>query len=81
MPTKRRAPKRAEHPITPEAVAAFIAGDSVALHRALGLRPWQDSPLGVGDWKRPAWFNEADWNLQQALRAELIDAAGGERCR
>lgn len=45
MPTKRRTAKSREHRITPEALAAFKAGDSIRLHRALGLRPWQPSPL------------------------------------
>ncbi|RWA62132.1 hypothetical protein [Mesorhizobium sp.] len=31
--------------ITPAAVEAFQANDVKALHRALGLRPWEMSPL------------------------------------
>jgi hypothetical protein len=45
MPVKRRLAKGREHRITPEAIAAFEAGDYGALHRALGLRPWEASPL------------------------------------
>ncbi|MFN6935546.1 MAG: hypothetical protein ACK4NZ_10395 [Tsuneonella sp.] len=57
--------------ITPEAVTAYRKSDWLGLHRALGLKPWQHNPLDVGDFERPAWFNEDDWNLQQSLRAEI----------
>lgn len=80
MPTKRRTAKRAEYPITPEAVAAFGKGDVATLRRVLGLKPWHHCPLDVGDWDRPAWFAQADWDLQQELRAELIEA-GEKPCR
>lgn len=81
MPTKRRTPKNHEHPITAEAIDAFRKGDHVRLHRALGLKPWQHSPLDVDRVERPAWINPVDWNLQTELRAELIEAAGGASCR
>lgn len=46
MPTKRTPRNRdAKRRITPAAVEAFKAGDFMALHRALGLRPWEMSPL------------------------------------
>ena len=77
MPTKRRTPKVREYTITPEAVAAFRAGDRFRLHRALGLKPWNHCPLDVGDFERPAWFDAGDWELQTELRAELEAADAG----
>jgi hypothetical protein len=53
MPTKRRVEKTRPHRITPEALAAFDAGDHMRLHRALGLRPWQPSPLEASDGPSP----------------------------
>ena len=47
MPLKLRTPKSRPHRITEAAVEAFRAGDELALHRALGLRPWMPSPLEV----------------------------------
>ena len=47
MPVKRRAHKGRPHRVTPEAIDAFSAGDSSALHDALGLPPWVPSPLEV----------------------------------
>ena len=45
MPVKRRKAKARQHRITPEAIAAFEAGDFLDLHRALDLAPWEPSPL------------------------------------
>ena len=46
MPTMRRRTIRStKGRITAEAVEAFEAGDYHALHRALGLGPWEPSPL------------------------------------
>lgn len=43
---KRRVPKsKRRHPITSEAIAAYQARDFLALHRVLGLFPWEMSPL------------------------------------
>ena len=47
MPAKRRQPKTRPNSITPEAIAAFRNRDSVALRRALGLKPWEANPLDV----------------------------------
>ena len=71
------------HRITAEAVEAFKAG--ISLHRALGLRPWQCSPLplevtalGCGPESPPDSFasrlNES-WQLACELQAELRKAA------
>jgi hypothetical protein len=46
MSTNRRTRHRGAKPgITPEVVAAWQAADYRALHRALGLGPWEQSPL------------------------------------
>ena len=44
-----------------------------ALHRALGLRPWEYSPADVGDNPRPTWANDS-WEQAQELRRLLEDA-------
>ena len=45
MPVKRRRSKARTMTLTPEAFAAFDAGDEHSLRRALGLPPWHASPL------------------------------------
>ena len=46
MPTKRkRLSRQAQQWISPAAVEAYRAGDFMALHIALGLAPWEPSPL------------------------------------
>jgi len=86
MPVKRRLGKAREHRITPEAVAAFMAGDFTRLHRALGLKPWEPSPLprdieplgvdeGPGPQNRTSWAEA--WPKVQELQRVLIEAAGG----
>ena len=46
MPTKRKHVARHMQPrITPEAVEVYRAGDYMALHIALGLAPYEPSPL------------------------------------
>lgn len=46
MSTKRRPLKRDQRRrITLEAVQAYQAGEHLRLHRALGLMPWDASPL------------------------------------
>ena len=58
MPVKLRLSKSRAHRITPEAIAAFQAGDRMALHRALGalcLGPWMPSPLETDGPTPPTW--------------------------
>ena len=74
MPTKRRAAKGKAHRITRQAVEAFTAGDTLALHRALGLRPWQPSPLDADTPEPPAWAGTLwaeGWALARHLRGAL----------
>jgi hypothetical protein len=95
MPTKRRAAKSRMHRITGEAIEAFGAGDYHRLHSALGLRPWEASPLplevhglGVSDGPPPPWWNRHDesWEQAQQLRRDLLAAGAkmptkGRPCR
>jgi hypothetical protein len=74
VPVKKRKSKQTMHPITPDATAAFQAGEAMALHRALGLRPWEISPLEcAGACTYPAGTGGAEsWPQAQAMQAELI---------
>lgn len=81
---KRRIPKsKRRHPITAEAIAAYEARDFVALHRALGLMPWEmsplpDHPLGCNpDWVMPEQtHNLFELSFPQALALQReLDAA------
>jgi hypothetical protein len=85
MPVKRRAAKARRHRITPEAIAAYRARDYLALHQALGLKPWEISPLprefealGVDQnpppkpRQRGGWFDT--WEQAQELQ-RLLEAA------
>lgn len=76
MPIKRRTAKVRPHRITPEAIAAFCAGDRLALHAALGLRPWMPSPLeanGESPWPVGTAGHQF-WCLARELRTELEPA-------
>ena len=87
MPVKRRGAKARPHRITPDAIAAFLAADFVALHRALDLALYEPSPLpqsvealGVDPDNPPradgtAWAEA--WPKVVALQRELIKAAAG----
>jgi hypothetical protein len=85
MPTKRRVDKARRHRISAEAIAAYRAKDCNALHRALGLRPWQASPLRVDQGPGPggptayaaSWLLAAE--LQRELEAALRGSGGGGR--
>ena len=79
MPTKRTPIKRTQkHPITPEAAKYFAIGDWGALHRALGLKPWQTSPLDVLTPEPPDWMtnerSREDWRAAYGLRSALQSA-------
>ncbi len=90
MPTKRRRTIRStKGRITAEAVEAFEAGDFHALHSALGLGPWEPSPLpesieplGVDPDNPPradgTCWAEA-WPKVVELQRELQAAAGKTR--
>ena len=77
MPIKRRSSKAMKHRITPDAIEAFIAGDYLALHRALGLAPWEPSPLPAAsialgvDPDDPPPMDGTAWALSWPLAVEL----------
>jgi hypothetical protein len=80
MPTIRRPTDRdRRRQITPAAVEAFRAGDQLALHRLLGLKLWEPSPLaadsaGAGwpsvDDKRWAEIRELRFQLKVSTHAD-----------
>lgn len=82
MPTKRTKRARPQvRRITPEAVEAFRRRDGLELHRALGLKPWERSPLDVDLRVKPptatatgqiAWLET--WPQAYMLR-EALEAA------
>lgn len=75
MPVKARRAKTRAHAITPAAVRAFIDGDSLALHDALGLQLCDISPLDVDVDSicpfPPSTGAARSWPLVLRLRAEL----------
>ena len=79
MTTKRIPINRPRHRISPGAIACYQAGDDRALHAALGLRPWEVSPLRVDQGSAPggptAWA--ASWPQAQHLQRELEAALRG----
>lgn len=87
MPVKRRVQKLKPHRITPAAIEAFKAGDYLGLHRALGLKPWEPSPLppteplGVDPKQRPSGTSARaeGWAKAVELQRELKAAARQDR--
>ncbi len=53
MPARRGHTRRHESAITPEAVDAFVAKDYARLHSAIGLKPWEVSPIQVDSYGPP----------------------------
>jgi hypothetical protein len=94
MSTNRRTIRRGgkQGRITPEAIAAWQAADFTALHRALGLKPWEPSPLpaeitalGCSQDEGPIGDSTRFWNgalpKAQALQRQLLEVAGWPDCR
>ena len=75
MPVKRRSAKVRDHRITPEAVLAYESGDSSSLHRALGLKPWDLSPLETENPYPHGAAAARSWPTVCALRAELTSVS------
>ncbi len=82
MSTKRRTSRRGgrRDRLTPEVIAAWLAADCSALHCALGLQPWESSPLpreitalGVDD-------DDDDRPIVE-LQRKLLAVAGWPDCR
>jgi len=93
MPTTRqRVGHRMLFQLTPQAIAAWQAGDKHACHQALGIMPWDWSPYHVYSAQPPEWLIElqgsdliADvpnylraWSLRTAL-IQLAGEPGPER--
>lgn len=85
MPTKRTPIHRNRKArITPEVLAAYKHGDVLTLHRLLGLKPCEASPLpyklsalGVDQDTPPEWLDShglADWRQAQDLQLEIEKA-------
>ena len=84
MATRRTPLARAElrGRITHEAIEAYRAGDDLGLHRALGLNPWECSPLplevtplGVDQGPPPKYEAHPNaWAKAQELQRELEKA-------
>lgn len=89
MPVKQRKAKHRAHVVTADALEAFVQGDHIGLHRALGLKPWQPSPFDIDGPEPPHWTRQGDiwnehWPLVAGLRAELDGLCSdrrGEPCR
>ena len=74
--TSKRTPlnRQSRMRITPAAIEAYRAGDASALHRALGLKPWEASPLrveGDGSWRDDGTIWTASLPQAAALRKQL----------
>ena len=73
-------PKQKVHRITDAALDAFREDDQPVLHRALGLRPWEASPLEALTEHPPSWASSTAWAASWAkawgLRAEIVAALG-----
>lgn len=76
MPTKRRKIAPTRHDIRPEAIEAWRRGDWMELHRSLGLRPWECSPLdAIGEPPANGTAYATSWPRAVELRRELIELA------
>lgn len=78
MPMKRRLVKEREHRITPAAVQAYRCDDYLTLHRELGLKLWETSPLwargdGPAPWEKGSGGAES-WDQAVELREQLEEA-------
>jgi hypothetical protein len=82
MPVKRRLAKVKTHRITPAAIEAFEVGDCRWLHVALGLAPWQASPLDALFHERPDYGPDLlytqSWDAALGLLADLRAAGARE---
>lgn len=79
MTTKRKPKDRRQRlRISAEAISAYIAEDFMRLHSALGLKPWETSPLDVSDDDEsphpPGAGGALSWPKAQELRRLLVAA-------
>jgi hypothetical protein len=73
VPIKRLKAKPRRCHITHEAAVAFVAGEGLALHRALGLKPWEFTISRTADKCRNA---EDVMAQREQIEAELTDLPG-----
>jgi len=88
MPTRRNPLKHhTKLRVSERAALAWRRGDFHELHNALGLKPWETSPLpvaitalGVHQGDPPEWLDSkhgrADWLKAQELQRHLYAVAG-----
>jgi hypothetical protein len=82
MPTKRKRLVNRQVGIPAAALEAWCIGDLHGLHRALGIKPWQESPFYADVPEPPSWMRpdevriREDWVRALALRCRLIEMAG-----
>jgi hypothetical protein len=90
MTTNRRKLDRTKRPIiTEQAVAAWKRADFMALHRALGLKLWETSPLpseitalGCSEDELDPADHRYQYDVKAlALQKQLLSAAGWPDCR
>ena len=81
MPIKRRAAKAKPYRITAEAVEAFRAGDSQALHLALRLPLYMPNPLYVDPDHPCPWSEGSAGARSWPLALELLSAINEEKTR
>lgn len=75
MPSKRsRVARPLQRRITPQALAAYRAADWMQLHRELGLKPWEASPLAVDADEPPAPELQNAWTASWVRAVELREA-------
>ena len=71
MPVKRRKSKMKALQLTPEAFAAFDAGDKNALRRALKLPHWHASPLDTNLAGPASYGPETCWAISRPDALEI----------
>jgi hypothetical protein len=89
MPVKKRSAKAKRFKINHEVVDAYREGDFRALHRLLGLRPWEMSPLpnhplGCDPMEPPPIVGDGNlfsqsWQQAVELQREIEAALKGTR--
>ena len=78
MPATRTPTDHSRRPrITPAAVDAFNNDEWLVLHRLLGLKPWEPSPLDVMSAEQDGWssIDAERWAEIRELRRQLEEAA------
>ena len=73
MPVKRSKAKRRRPHLEEADFAAFLAGDGLALHRALDLKPWEFGwPTILTEAEEGQWAVEGLMQQREYIEAELL---------